>query len=264
MLNQMGLALLHLSTEEKARWAIAMIDLRPTPKGQSCLAGDRGQPPKVDAQGLERRAAAVEPVFARIGTYTSAPERVPEPGALVVLGAWVADTVNPKVEAPPSLTRALANRAEYECELGKWSLRVAVRAPSHYAFELDSIFASMVEQLAATTEASLRSDPSFADRVFPARTTVEGYPPAAAFFNVTGETVVEFTLRPDGTPKDALVLSRRIEVPGVYGEPPKAFEHLFDDAAIEVALARRFPQAAAGNLPKDRRVRLPIGWKFDR
>jgi hypothetical protein len=263
MLNQMGLALLHLSTEEKARWALAMFDLRPAPKGQSCLEGVQGQPPEVDAQGLEFRAAAMEALFSRMGNFTSAPARVPEPSASAFLWSWVVDTVYPKVEAPPSLMRALTDYDEYACEVGKWSLRRAARAPDRFAYELDDIFVSVVEQLAATTEAWLRADPAWADRVLPARTTPEGYPPAAAFFKVTGETVVEFTLAADGRPRDAVVLSRHVEVPGVYGEAPKAFEHLFDDAAIELAMARRYPHAAAGNLRRDRRVRLPIGWKLD-
>ena len=67
------------------------------------------------------------------------------------------------------------------------------------------------------------------------------YPPAAAYFNVEGATTVRVETDDHGVPVRSEVQSRKIVVPGVRDNRPVAFETLLDDAALDVAARRRYP-----------------------
>lgn len=64
------------------------------------------------------------------------------------------------------------------------------------------------------------------------------YPPVAAFFGAEGSTIIETHTDGQGKFLKALVVSRKITVPGVSDNVPILFETLFDAAALDAAEKR--------------------------
>lgn len=64
------------------------------------------------------------------------------------------------------------------------------------------------------------------------------YPPVAAFFGAEGSTIIETHTDDQGKFLKALVVSRKITVPGVSDNVPILFETLFDAAALDAAEKR--------------------------
>ena len=83
----------------------------------------------------------------------------------------------------------------------------------------------------------------------------QAYPPVAAYFNVEGSTTMEAHTDEQGKFLKAQVVARKITVPGVYDNPPIAFESLLDAASLDYAEKRhKYPPS---NNPT---VRFEIDW----
>jgi hypothetical protein len=61
------------------------------------------------------------------------------------------------------------------------------------------------------------------------------YPGIATHFGVTGVTTVNVRLDPSGKPLQAAVIGRKVDVPGIRGVRPVAFENVFDAATVKYA-----------------------------
>jgi hypothetical protein len=258
VLNQIGLTLLNLAPTDQAAWLLSTTDLSRTPRGKRCTQQERTPPTPTH---LAQRRAFLEIYLAQIGTQTRARVPARAPSSRSIVWAMLLDTLTPGVPAPPFPDLGQAEiDAEYGCEVWYWWLRRATSAPSQHAHALDDVLTATVNAIATNAAAIIRAASAPQGE---ANAAPDGYPSAAALYGVTGETIVELTLALDGTPSDAVVVSRRVDVPGLQGEQPRVFEHVFDDAALEMTLARRFPAATAAGLPKSRRVQLPYSWKLD-
>lgn len=147
---------------------------------------------------------------------------------------------------PPVAAWALARsadgqtRRDMECPLHQWWLKRELAKPG-------------VDRQAALT--ALR----FADIRPPAtrneRDVTDGYPLAARGFGVEGVVRVKGRVGPAGL-LDAQVVHRAIRVPGLGGQPPVAFETIFDDTSLARAATTRSDQ------PQGREATMDFVWKL--
>ena len=86
------------------------------------------------------------------------------------------------------------------------------------------------------------------------------YPGVATHFGVTGVTTVSVGLDPAGKPLHATVVGRKIDVPGIRGVRPVAFENVFDAAIVKYSVqdGRRYGKPS-GDAP----YKFQMVWSLD-
>jgi hypothetical protein len=86
------------------------------------------------------------------------------------------------------------------------------------------------------------------------------YPSVAKYFSVTGVTMVSVQLDREGNPLQASVIGRKIQVPGIRGVRPVAFENAFDDAIVKYAMQEdRHYNKPTGDAP----YKFQMVWNLD-
>lgn len=262
MTNQFALATANAGAHEKVGYFEALMGGAPTAAGQSCNEEivARQSKPLSDQRSLAV-ASFLRVTIERIGLE----DRVLAPpksdfdtlmSALAIQSIARPDGDEP---LPPSVQRLLratggapdAKRAEEAgCELQKWLLRRAARDPSRYRTELDAL----AYDVAASTHDQLA-------QLLPADTADSSdYPGVARLFGIEGLTEVEVELDAENRPENVTILRRDIKVPGLLGEPPLAFERVFDAKTIEHASQRTYPPRPAGRQTWN--VRYEIEWQL--
>ncbi|MCU6501408.1 hypothetical protein LPN04_26750 [Rugamonas sp. A1-17] len=118
---------------------------------------------------------------------------------------------------------------QLKCALQQWWLQVSLRQGATPAAALNAFRYGTLINAADR----LGND---ADRAPPAPGGQAAYPAVAARFSVTGTTTMRARLDAAGKPVQASVAGRKIDVPGVRGARPVAFENVFDAAAVKYAL----------------------------
>ncbi len=161
----------------------------------------------------------------------------------------------PGVAMPP----VLANRvfkgdiesasSDLTCALHQWGLAQALRRGDTPAVAL-----------AAWRRATMRTAADWSDAPATPRDAA-AYPWVAQANGVSGTVDVRVTTDAQGHFSSASIADRRLSVPGVVGNPPVAFESIFDSASL-VQAARQFKPVAPRDDGKPSTVKLGINWKL--
>jgi hypothetical protein len=163
--------------------------------------------------------------------------------------------VAPDVAMPPVLASSvfkgdvLTAGGDLTCALHQWGLAHALHRgdPPGVA-------------LAAWRRATLRTAVDWSDAPATPREAT-AYPLAAQANKVSGTVVVLVTTDVQGHFSSASIADRRLLVPGVVGNPPIAFESLFDSASLAQA-PHQFKPVAPRDDGKPAQVKLGITWKL--
>lgn len=95
-------------------------------------------------------------------------------------------------------------------------------------------------------------EPPAATQPTPGRQT---YPGLATRFQAEGATVLQFQRDGDGKPQQVSVIGRKVEVPGIRGVRPVAFENVFDAQAIKYLTDNKPPSGTP--------LKLQLVWKLE-
>jgi len=168
------------------------------------------------------------------------PDPLPQQAAYALLQQGPADAGHPRLALPPRLAyTVLGQGKDYaalhpveRCILQQWWLQESLRRGVAPAAALSAFrYGTM---LTAFDRAGNAFDKPDAE----AGTHPAGpppYPGVAAHFGVTGVTTVNVRLDPAGKPLQAVVIGRKVDVPGIRGMRPVAFENVFDAATVKYA-----------------------------
>lgn len=89
----------------------------------------------------------------------------------------------------------------------------------------------------------------------------QAYPAVAQRFEVVGRILLEVTIDAQGRYQQAEVVDRKVNVPGVRGQRPVAFETLLDDGSVARAAAVTYQAPVAAQLQDGRaRRRVEFVW----
>ena len=165
------------------------------------------------------------------------PDPLPQQAAFALLQRGPADAGHPRLALPPRLAAAaLGFGRDYaamhpveRCALQQWWLQESLRAGATPAAALNAFrYGTMLTAVDRFGDAL--DKPGAAEKQDPAGPPP--YPGIAARFGATGVTTVSVRLDAAGTPLQAAVTGRKVDVPGIHGVRPVAFENVFD-ATIE-------------------------------
>lgn len=168
------------------------------------------------------------------------PDPLPQQAAYALLQQGPADADHPKLALPPRLAyTVLGQGKDYaslhpveRCILQQWWLQESLRRGVAPAAALNAFRYGTL--LTVFDRAGNAFDKPGAE----ADTNPAGpppYPSVAAHFGVTGVTTVNVRLDPAGKPLQAAVIDRKVDVPGIRGVRPVAFENVFDAAIVKYA-----------------------------
>ncbi|MYN19173.1 hypothetical protein GTP81_20685 [Rugamonas sp. FT107W] len=122
---------------------------------------------------------------------------------------------------------------QLKCALQQWWLQVSLRQGATPAAALNAFrYGTLINAADRFGNDADRAPPDGK----PAAGGVPAYPAIAARFYVTGTTTIRARLDAAGKPVQASVAGRKIDVPGIRGVRPVAFENVFDAAAVKYAL----------------------------
>jgi hypothetical protein len=165
------------------------------------------------------------------------PDPLPQQAAFALLKRGPADAGHPRLALPPRLAAAaLGLGRDYaamhpveRCALQQWWLRESLRAGATQAAALNAFrYGTMLTAVDRFGDAF--DKPGATDGKDPAGPPP--YPGVASRFGATGVTTVSVRLDAAGKPLQATVTGRKVDVPGIRGVRPVAFENVFD-ATIE-------------------------------
>lgn len=77
------------------------------------------------------------------------------------------------------------------------------------------------------------------------------YPPAAGYYGISGVLTLRASVDEQGQPLTVQLVKRQVYGPGVRGNPPVAFETVFDAVAIDMAKRRSYPAGKKGVMQFD-------------
>lgn len=194
------------------------------------------------------------------------PYPLPQQAAYARLQRGPGDADAPRLPLPPSLAfHVLGKGKDYtslslweRCALQQWWLRESLREGVSPATALNAFrYGTMVTAVDMIGNAWDKSDAT--DTRPPA--DQPPYPGIAKRYNVTGVTTVSVRLDAEGKPVQAAVTGREIEVAGIRGVRPVAFENVFDAASVTYATQadRHYDKPAPGGNP----AKLRMAWHFD-
>lgn len=193
------------------------------------------------------------------------PDPLPQQAAFALLQRGPADADHPRLALPPRLAAAaLGFGRDYtamhpieRCALQQWWLRESLRAGATPAAALNAFrYGTMLTAVDRFGDAF--DKPGTAESKDAAGPPP--YPGIASRFGATGVTTVSVRLDATGKPLQAAVTGRKVDVPGIRGVRPVAFENVFD-ATIEKYASRegRHYDKPAGNAP----VTFQMVWRLD-
>ena len=193
------------------------------------------------------------------------PDPLPQQAAFALLQRGPADADHPRLALPPRLAAAaLGFGRDYtamhpveRCALQQWWLQESLRAGATPAAALNAFrYGTMLTAVDRFGDAP--GEPGAADGKD--RADRPPYPGVASRFHATGVTTVSVRLDATGRPLQATVTGRKIDVPGIHGVRPVAFENVFD-ATIEKYATREGRQYGkpSGNVP----YTFQMVWKLD-
>lgn len=145
---------------------------------------------------------------------------------------------------------------ETQCAVQQWWLNVSLKQGSTpdaalNAFRYGTLISAR-ERLAGMFEGEETEGTAAAPSDRPP------FPKLAARFDVTGVTTLGVQVDDAGRPTQASVTDRKIEVTGIRGVRPVAFENVFDEPSVKFALGTpSFTKPATGP------VRFEMVWKLD-
>lgn len=169
------------------------------------------------------------------------PDPLPQEAAYALLRQGPADAHRPRLALPPRLAFTVLGQGKNytglhpveRCVLQQWWLQESMREGVSPAAALNAFrYGTM---LTASDRAGNAFDKPGADAVNDLRSPPP-YPGIAAHFGVTGITTVSVRLDSAGKPLQAAVIDRKIDVPGIRGVRPVAFENAFDAAIVKYAI----------------------------
>lgn len=203
---------------------------------------------RIEAMPAGQRAAALATERRLLGRWGQARAEVPawpDPLPQDAGAQWrkrVASAGERPVQAlSPVLAQAiLVEKKSFEelhpqlkCALQQWWLQVSLRQGATPAAALNAFrYGTLINAADRLGTDAERAPPDGK----PAPGGVPAYPTVAARFSVTGATTMRARLDTAGKPVQASVADRKIDVPGVRGVRPVAFENVFDAAAVKYAL----------------------------
>ncbi|NIA54091.1 hypothetical protein HAV22_10595 [Massilia sp. TW-1] len=193
------------------------------------------------------------------------PDPLPQEAAYALLRRGPPAGDHPRLALPPGLASDVMGKgADYaalqpgeRCVLQHWWVRESLRqgiAPAavlnafRYGTMLTAVarYGSTFDKSGAATGKDVAGPPP--------------YPSVAKFFAVTGVTTVSVQLDRDGNPLQASVIGRKIQVPGIRGVRPVAFENAFDDAIVKYAMQEdRHYHKPSGDAP----FKFQMVWNLD-
>jgi hypothetical protein len=193
------------------------------------------------------------------------PDPLPQQAAYALLQQGPADAGHPRLALPPRLAfTVLGQGKDYaglhpveRCALQQWWLQESLRQGVAPAAALNAFrYGTM---LTASDRAGNAFDKPGAD----AGNDLAGpppYPGIASRFGVTGVTTVSVRLDPAGKPLQAAVIGRKIDVPGIRGVRPVAYEDVFDAVIAKYAMQEgRTYGKPSGDVP----YKFQMVWDLD-
>jgi hypothetical protein len=134
------------------------------------------------------------------------------------------------------------------CALQAWQLRVSVKQGASPAAALSAFrygtLITATERLAGMFDPASGETPAVADKA-----PLPAFPALAGHFQVTGKTTMRVQLDGAGKATQASVANRKIDVVGIRGTRPVAFETTFDRPALDYALKTRTYDKPADSAP---------------
>jgi hypothetical protein len=193
------------------------------------------------------------------------PDPLPQQAAYALLQQGPADADHPRLALPPRLAfTVLGQGKDYSglhpverCVLQQWWLQESLRRGVAPAAALNAFrYGTM---LTLSDRAGNAFDKPGADAVGDLASPPP-YPGVASHFGVTGVTTVNVRLDPAGKPLQAAVIGRKIDVPGIRGIRPVAFENVFDAAIVKYSIqeGRRYGKPS-GDTP----YKFQMVWSLD-
>lgn len=226
---------------------------------------------RIQAMPAAQRAAALtseRQLLARWGQARSGvapwPDPLPQDAALAHIKRGQSGGARPALALPPMVAMdLLGQQQDYaamprmaQCVLQQWWLQESLRQGATPAAALNAFrYGSLISiaqrypewwDVAAVRDA--KTKPAEARQV---------YPRFARMYHVTGTTTMRVQYDSAGKARQVSVASREIEVPGIRGIRPIAFEPAFDKAAINYLLASKGIPTADGATP----ALVPLVWK---
>ncbi|MBW8897125.1 MAG: hypothetical protein JF619_03210 [Massilia sp.] len=193
------------------------------------------------------------------------PDPLPQQAAYALLQRGPADADHPRLALPPVLAyRVLGKGVDYaglqfweRCTLQQWWLNESLRqgvapAAALNAFRYGTML-TVVDRIGNAWD-----KPGAADVKDPAGPPP--FPVIAGRYGATGVTTVNVRLDAAGNPLDAAVTGRKVEVPGIRGVRPVAFENVFDAATVKYAMDKgRHYDKPSGKEP----YKFQMNWSLD-
>jgi hypothetical protein len=222
------------------------------------------------ARRTAMQAGEVE-LLRRFGTLRDAvPERPTVPAferAERLLQQIKSGGARPPVAMPPVLAAQLfgpddsvdALAAESRCALHQWWLQNALRDTSPKPDEAALVF--RYAQLADASRLLSVPPAASADK---AQVQADGYPDLARSFIVQGRIVVEALVDEQGRLRRARVIQRDLNVPGIHGIRPVAFETTLDQASTDRAKTVKFQKPDPAKLKGGESAqRIEFVWRLE-
>jgi hypothetical protein len=181
------------------------------------------------------------------------PAPMPQDVAMAAAAQLQTGGARPAVAFPPALTWMLvSSRTPYaqlsrdaRCALQQWSLQNSLAQGQNGAAVLHAFRYGMMETVATRFSAMFEHQEREASGDMKKEPT--GFPKLATQFEATGRTKLSRRFDAAGKPTHAEVIERKIDVPGIRGMRPIAFEDIFDARAVRQTL-----QGAPAGKPGDK------------
>ena len=193
------------------------------------------------------------------------PDPLPQQAAYALLQRGSADADHPRLALPPLLAYyVLGKGVDYaglqfwdRCRLQQWWLNESLRQGTAPAAALNAFrygtMLTVVDRIGNAWDKPGAADAK--DSAGP-----PPYPVIASRYGATGVTTVNVRLDAAGKPLDAVVTGRKVEVPGIRGVRPVAFENVFDAATVKYAVgAGRHYDKPSGKEP----YKFQMNWSLD-
>lgn len=169
------------------------------------------------------------------------PDPLPQEAAYALLRQGPPEGDHPRLPLPPGLAAdVIGNDNDYaalqpggRCVLQHWWLQESLRRGIAPAAALNAFrYGTMLTAVGRFGTTFDKPDAAMGNDV----AGRPPYPSVAKYFLVTGVTTVSVQLDRDGNPLQASVIGRQVQVPGIRGVRPVAFENAFDDASVKYAM----------------------------
>lgn len=251
MLNELALWQIEPGDADYERATLAVLQSSPRvcfTAGDSLHTDFASRIMRIQAMPAEQRAASLATerrLLSRWGQPRGEVAAWPDPLPQDAGAQWrkrLASAGERPVQAlSPVLAHALlVEKKSYEslhpqlkCALQQWWLQVSLKQGATPAAALNAFrYGTLISAADRFNDADERavSDGK------PGPAGVPAYPAVATRFLVTGTTTMRARLDAAGKPVQASVAERKIDVPGIRGARPVAFENVFDAAAVKYAL----------------------------